>query len=303
MQKTDLSSGIKCSYKNSKRFQNHARRGVINRGQFGIRKTIVFGSITILLLGLLSLNSAYAATPTDNFLDNGADETSLHDYSLIILGDSTITHVQIFLKQEIAQPKVSVAPLGEKSPGGVNAPSDAKSFFEITTNVEDNYEIVRSKIGFKVSKTWLKKNEIQENSIKLMRLNGDWHELPTELKDETGTFLYFESESPGFSIFALSAKGNPPEEPPYLLYTAMGIGMIGTGISIFYWFKNRRIKPSIPLEIIKEVVFGGEKSGPEKKLGESKTGINLKPKPVREKTRRERAEIVESLRKSVKEED
>ncbi len=61
-------------------------------------------------------------------------------------------------------------------------------------------------IGFKVQRSWMQDNRIDESSIKLNRYSDDvWTALPTTRTDEDATFVYFESQTPGFSPFAITA--------------------------------------------------------------------------------------------------
>ncbi len=61
-------------------------------------------------------------------------------------------------------------------------------------------------IGFKVQRSWIQDNRIDEDSIKLNRYSDEvWTALPTTRTDEDATFVYFESQTPGFSPFAISA--------------------------------------------------------------------------------------------------
>ena len=62
-------------------------------------------------------------------------------------------------------------------------------------------------IGFKVQRSWIQDNSIDENSIKLNRYSGDvWNALPTTKTNEDATYIYFESQTPGFSPFAITAQ-------------------------------------------------------------------------------------------------
>jgi PGF-pre-PGF domain-containing protein len=77
-------------------------------------------------------------------------------------------------------------------------------------------------VGFKVEKKWIEDNNIEESSIKLNRYHEDtWTVLPTERTDEDAAYVYFESQTPGFSPFAITGQKKtliapptaPPEEP------------------------------------------------------------------------------------------
>jgi PGF-pre-PGF domain-containing protein len=70
---------------------------------------------------------------------------------------------------------------------------------------EDN--IANPVIGFSVSKEWLTENEVKEGSIALYRYSeGKWNNLNTIKIGEDDSYIYFESETPGFSPFAISAN-------------------------------------------------------------------------------------------------
>ena len=50
-------------------------------------------------------------------------------------------------------------------------------------------------------------NRIDANSIKLNRYSDEvWTALPTTRTDEDATYIYFESQTPGFSPFAIAAQ-------------------------------------------------------------------------------------------------
>ena len=62
-------------------------------------------------------------------------------------------------------------------------------------------------IGFKVAKSWITENDIDESTIKLNRYSSDaWNQLPTTKTDEDDSYIYFNSETPGFSPFAITGN-------------------------------------------------------------------------------------------------
>ncbi|MDO9516701.1 MAG: PGF-pre-PGF domain-containing protein [Methanosarcinaceae archaeon] len=64
-------------------------------------------------------------------------------------------------------------------------------------------------IGFRVKRSWIQDNRIDENSIKLNRYSQDvWSTLQTTKTGEDATYIYFESQTPGFSPFAITANKN-----------------------------------------------------------------------------------------------
>ncbi|MDF1534669.1 MAG: PGF-pre-PGF domain-containing protein, partial [Methanosarcinaceae archaeon] len=60
-------------------------------------------------------------------------------------------------------------------------------------------------IEFKIAKSWISENGIDGSTIKLNRYNSDkWSSLPTTKISENNSYIYFRSESPGFSPFAIT---------------------------------------------------------------------------------------------------
>lgn len=59
-------------------------------------------------------------------------------------------------------------------------------------------------IGFKVEKSWIKDNNVNETLVTLNWFNNSWMSLPTEKIGEDNNYVYFESTTPGFSFFAIT---------------------------------------------------------------------------------------------------
>lgn len=68
-------------------------------------------------------------------------------------------------------------------------------------------------IQFEVTKKWLDDNDYEPEHIRLSRYaDGSWRELTTSILREETSKVYFESISPGFSYFAITAKKAAVEE-------------------------------------------------------------------------------------------
>jgi PGF-pre-PGF domain-containing protein len=64
-------------------------------------------------------------------------------------------------------------------------------------------------VGFRVSKEWISDNDVEPSSVVLCRYHdGEWTSLTTEAIDENENYFIYESETPGFSPFAISAVGD-----------------------------------------------------------------------------------------------
>ncbi|RPJ79550.1 MAG: PGF-pre-PGF domain-containing protein [Alphaproteobacteria bacterium] len=68
-------------------------------------------------------------------------------------------------------------------------------------------------VGFKIERSWIKDNNINESLVTLQWYNKSWKPLYTEKIGEDNDYLYFKSKTPGFSFFVITentgeANGN-----------------------------------------------------------------------------------------------
>ncbi|MBP1908507.1 PGF-pre-PGF domain-containing protein [Methanolobus bombayensis] len=62
-------------------------------------------------------------------------------------------------------------------------------------------------ITFKVERSWLEENNIEESTVNLYRYSDvSWNPLPTSVVEEDDEFIYFEASTPGFSPFAIGSE-------------------------------------------------------------------------------------------------
>jgi len=113
-------------------------------------------------------------------------------------------------------------------------------------------------IGFKVARSWIAANNIDESTIRLNRYsNENWNQLATSRTGEDTDYLYFESVTSGFSPFAITAEekvddGNGivaetvtdveqiteektqtlPEEEPGIPGFSLSVGLLGLLIAV-----------------------------------------------------------------------
>ncbi|MEM5882933.1 MAG: PGF-pre-PGF domain-containing protein, partial [Candidatus Aenigmatarchaeota archaeon] len=85
---------------------------------------------------------------------------------------------------------------------------DKKAYYYLDFSKENLEEKTLEKIiaNFKVEKSWVYSENINISTISLYRLSTSWEKLKTYKIDEDSSFLYFESELPGFSIFAIAGE-------------------------------------------------------------------------------------------------
>lgn len=78
-----------------------------------------------------------------------------------------------------------------------------KSGFATADNIKD------AKIRFKVNSSWMQTMGISSSDIKLQRYSGNtWQMLPTTQVSNATGYVIFESQTPGFSPFAITAVKN-----------------------------------------------------------------------------------------------
>ena len=125
-----------------------------------------------------------------------------------------VTKVRITPEHGVSDVKVYVVAPCE--PAGVPAISlPVYSRFCITTNI-DAAEVRSATIEFQVPRYWIAQMNIDNRTIRLLRLNGGWHELPTNLVGADPIYFYYEAVTSGFSLFAVMGERlvvPPPVEP------------------------------------------------------------------------------------------
>ncbi len=201
---------------------------------------------------MLSSAQTLAATAGDDSLalQDDAEEGTVYTYNLVLVGHPTLTRITLWLGEEVPQVDVVVEELGRPA-GAAEPPLLVRTYLSI----ESSGEVENAAIQFRVSRDWLEQNNVDENTVKLLRLNSEWQELPTTLIRESDLYLYYEATSPGFSMFAVAGQsaGVPA---PLALYAVLSIVAVGGGFVAFYWFRTRPMKPFVSLGRLKRVIVG-----------------------------------------------
>ena len=146
----------------------------------------------------------------------------------------TVENVRIIVRELVDRPaEIAIA-----------APGTIYRYLEI---IEDNItenDISSVTITFKVEKTWIEGENIDENTITLKRYNaenGEWVSLPTVKVDEDATYVYFSVTSPRLSYFAISGTAISPAPAAFTVSTLTispsGVS-VGEDVSISVMAKN-----------------------------------------------------------------
>jgi len=121
--------------------------------------------------------------------------------------ETAITDIDVTTKSNVSNPAITVAQSSSKPATVVISASNAVyGYLTITkTNIIDA-DVSNVKIRFKVAKSWISGNRIDESAVTLSRYSlGAWTALQTTKTGDDGTYVYFEAVSPGLSVFAISA--------------------------------------------------------------------------------------------------
>jgi len=201
---------------------------------------------------MLSSVHVLAAPAEDDFLalQGDAEENLIHTYNLVLVGHPTVTRITLWLGEDVQTVDVVIEEL-QKPAGAAEPPMLVRTYLDIETS-----ENVKSAvIQFRVPKDWIEQNRVDENSVTLLRLNGEWQELPTTLVRVSDLYLYYETTSPGFSVFAVAGQ-SAGVSAPLALYALLAIIATAGGFSAFYWVLTRPMKPFVSLGRLKRMVVG-----------------------------------------------
>lgn len=143
-----------------------------------------------------------SASPTSPAVVNmGAnDSNALKVDQVTVRVTETVSNVQITVKDASLPAGASLA---------ISSDNGATyKYLNITTTIPSS-KIANVTIKFKVEKSWMTANNINSSTIALERyVNSQWVKLTTTKLSEDSTYIYFEAQSPGLSIFAIIGEKN-----------------------------------------------------------------------------------------------
>lgn len=123
-----------------------------------------------------------------------------------------VIEVKLDVTEAASNVKVSVQSLSA-TPSGTVAPEEkVYRYLEIKKENLDDAKLKSAKISFFVTKAWLAENGLDSSDVELKRYTTQWVSLPTIVKTSDATKVYFEAETPGFSVFAIGVKVAAPAE-------------------------------------------------------------------------------------------
>lgn len=123
-------------------------------------------------------------------------------------GETSVRKIEITVKG-IAR---SITLIIEKSklPLGIpSAPGTISHYISIAkTNVSDE-NIASGKMEFRLEKSWITGNKIDESKVSLYRYTNAWEKMTTTKLTSDDTYVYYSAALPGLSLFAISGEKTP----------------------------------------------------------------------------------------------
>ena len=122
----------------------------------------------------------------------------------------SIDSLEFVPSTDLKKVKFSVAKLEDKPEEVTGEPTVNGTIYvylDIKLTSNDTYlheeEFVSMKFKFKVEKTWIDENNIDKETVTLVRYHDGWQHLKTILLSEDDDYVYFESETPGLSTYTV----------------------------------------------------------------------------------------------------
>jgi PGF-pre-PGF domain-containing protein len=163
-----------------------------------------------------SADITYVPTPQAAQDDSSKSYTVARSYDVLPSGSNNVEFdvLQVPVYELILDTKVASAnarfALTKTSTSKISYNlSKVHSYIDIEHTNVDNSNIEGTKIRFRVGKSWLSTNSVSKDDIILLRhneLNNSWDELPTRSIGSDANYTFYESVSPGLSLFAITAK-------------------------------------------------------------------------------------------------
>lgn len=116
-----------------------------------------------------------------------------------------VTEIKLQVAKATSNIEIRVATSSTPPPAPPPPAASVYRFVEVELKNVEKETVQKAKIGFRVEKTWVLRENIQPDTVRLQRLtDGEWNILPTIRVEEDENVLKYEAETPGFSFFAIT---------------------------------------------------------------------------------------------------
>ncbi|MFH1787048.1 MAG: PGF-pre-PGF domain-containing protein [archaeon] len=129
------------------------------------------------------------------------------EFTKVEVGKSRIGIEEVYIKpnKDLANVELKFKAL-IGTPEAPTVPKDKTQYITVDKKNIEEEDIDAVRVKYKVTKDWIVKNNIDESQVDFYRLEKDWSLADTETGDQDDDFLYFETEVPGLSVFAIGAN-------------------------------------------------------------------------------------------------
>ncbi|MFH1276580.1 MAG: PGF-pre-PGF domain-containing protein [Candidatus Woesearchaeota archaeon] len=115
-----------------------------------------------------------------------------------------VTNIKLVMSREVSGGWLNVENVYSLPKTITQFPREVYKFVKISASPEISEEsIQKAEIKFKVTKPWLINHEFSNNKISFYRFTNQWEELDTRISKEDDNYIYYTSETPGFSYFII----------------------------------------------------------------------------------------------------
>jgi len=132
------------------------------------------------------------------------------------LKDVNLKKIEITVANAVNSVKLEVTKIASSDkPSSVTVPSNkVYHYIQIDKVNLTDADITAAKLEFQVERSWLTGNNIDESTVKLNRFsNNAWATLTTAKTGEDATYVFYQADSPGLSVFSITAEEKPTPTP------------------------------------------------------------------------------------------
>ena len=157
-------------------------------------------------------------TPSTEVIEKVIIPTASSDTPAIAIVNSTnaetlkIQEVSVELTQSVSNVQITIQQTSKPSGASDPVPSSGSGagvvykYVDVSSNMSSD-AINKTKISFKVEKSWVISNNIDESKVYMYRYVGStWTKLTTAKLSENLTYIFYQAESPGLSTFVITGE-------------------------------------------------------------------------------------------------
>jgi len=158
-----------------------------------------------------------------------------------------VHEITVAAARTVENVRISIAEIEE--PGLPAAPGVVWRYLDISVTNVSPADLAGGRIKFAVPRAWVGARNIDLGTIRLLRYELGWQALATRQVGSDAKNLYFEAESPGFSIFAIAGQGlvqaifPTAVEPPAEFFALVAVTVVASGLAVVATLKPAPRKP------------------------------------------------------------